>query len=38
MGTREDLEEWVWPKLEAWSHRVCVLAKKNRYPQLAYNI
>ena len=24
--TREDLEEWVWSKVETWSHRVGTVA------------
>ena len=24
--TQEELEEWVWTKVEAWAHRVCILA------------
>ena len=37
LGTREDLEYWVLPKVEAWAHGVCTLAKMfNRYPQSAY--
>ena len=27
MGPREELEEWVQPKVEAWYHRVYTLAK-----------
>ena len=27
LGTREELEEWVRPKVEAWDHRVHILAK-----------
>ena len=38
MGTREELEEWVRPKEEAWAHWVHTLAKKaKKYPQLAYS-
>ena len=37
-GPREDLEAWVQPKVGAWSHRVCILAKiANQYPQLSYD-
>ena len=37
LGIREDLEAWVRPKVEAWSHRVHTLDKiAKRYPQLAY--
>ena len=37
MGTREKLEEWVWPKLKAWAHRVGTLDKIAKwYPQSAY--
>ena len=33
----EELEVWVRPKMEAWSHRVHTLAKiVKQYPQLAY--
>ena len=27
MGPREKLEAWVRPKVEAWAHRICNLAK-----------
>ena len=37
IGTREDLEQWVQPKVETWSHGVRTLAKiAKRYPQFAY--
>ena len=37
LGPREELEEWVWPKVETWVHRICILAKiSNQYPQSAY--
>ena len=37
LGPREELEDWVRPKVEAWSHRVCTLAKiSKRYPQSIY--
>ena len=37
MGTREELEEWVRPKLEAWSRGVYMLSKiAKRYPRSAY--
>ena len=37
MGPREELEEWVLPKVEAWAHRVCTLAKiSKRYPKSVY--
>ena len=37
MGTREEIEAWVRPKVEAWAHRVRILAKiSKRYPQSAY--
>ena len=37
LGTREDLEEWVSPKVEAWDHGVCTLSKiAKRCPQSAY--
>ena len=33
LGPREDMEDWVRPKMEAWSHRVHTLAKiAKRYP------
>ena len=39
LGPREELEAWVWPKVEAWSHTVRTLAKKSKqYPQLVYAI
>ena len=38
LGTREELEEWVRPKVEALSHWVHTLAKiAKQYPQLAYS-
>ena len=38
LGPREELEEWVRPKVEAWDHMVLTLAKiAKRYPQLAYD-
>ena len=34
---REEIEEWMLPKVEAWSHRVLNLDKTAmQYPQLAY--
>ena len=27
MGTKEELEEWVRPKVEAWDHRVRNISK-----------
>ena len=37
MGTREELEEWVRPEVEAWAHEVRTLAKiAKRYPEPAY--
>ena len=37
LGLREELEEWVQPKVGAWSHRVRTLAKISKhYPQLVY--
>ena len=34
LGLREELEEWVRPKLEEWAHGVRTLAKiVNWYPQ-----
>ena len=37
MGPREDLDEWLRPKVEAWAHRVRTLAKiAKQYPQLEY--
>ena len=37
LGPREELEEWVWPKVEAWAHGFCILAKiSKRYPQSEY--
>ena len=39
LGPREKLEEWVQPKVEAWDHGVCTLAKiEKRYPQLEYSV
>ena len=38
LGSREDLEEWVWPKVEAWAHGVRTLVKMTkRYPQSEYS-
>ena len=37
LGLREELEEWVRPKVEAWAHGVRILAKIAKwYPQSAY--
>ena len=37
LGPREELEEWMQLKVEAWDHGVCNLDKiANWYPQLAY--
>ena len=37
LGPREELDAWVWPKMEAWDHGVYILAKiSKRYPQLSY--
>ena len=37
LGTMEDIEAWVRPKVEAWSHGVRTLAKiAKQYPKLAY--
>ena len=37
LGTREELEEWVWTKVEVCAHGVRILAKiAKRYPQSAY--
>ena len=37
LGPREELEEWVQPKVEAWDHGVRTIAKiANQYPQSAY--
>ena len=37
MGTMEDLEEWVWPKVEAWAHVVRTLVKTSKpYPHSEY--
>ena len=34
---QKDLEAWIKPQLEAWSHRVIVLGKiAQRHPQSAY--
>ena len=39
MGPREELEEWVRPKVEAWDHRVHTIAKiAKQYPQSAYGV
>ena len=33
----DEIEDWVRPKIEAWSHRVRTLSKiSNSYPQSAY--
>ena len=38
LGTREELEELVRPKVDSWVHGVLILNKiANRYPQLAYS-
>ena len=38
LGPREELEAWVRPQVEAWSHRVRNLGKiANQYPQLSYS-
>ena len=37
LGTREELGDWVSPKVESWAHRLRTIAKiSKRYPQLAY--
>ena len=37
LGLQAELEEWVKPQVEAWDHRVRVLAKiSRRHPQSAY--
>ena len=37
METREDIEECMCTKVEAWYHRFCTLSKMaNQYPQLTY--
>ena len=37
LGPQSDLEAWVKPQVEAWAHRVRVLAKiSRRHPQSAY--
>ena len=37
LGPQAELEAWVKPQVEAWAHRVKVLAKiSRRHPQLAY--
>ena len=37
MGPREELEEWVRPKVEEWAHGVRTLAKiAKRYSQSSY--
>ena len=39
LGTREELEAWVQPKVGSWAHGVRTLAKiAKRYPQLEYSI
>ena len=38
LGPQKELEVWVKPQVEAWAHRVKVLAKiSQRHPQLAYS-
>ena len=38
-GPQAELEAWVKPQVEAWSHRVRVLAKiSRRHPQSAYTV
>ena len=38
LGPREELEEWVRPKVEAWAHKVCTISKKSKqYTQLLYD-
>ena len=38
LGPREELEEWVRPKVEVWAHEVRTLHKiSQQYPQLAYS-
>ena len=38
IGPRDQLEAWVKPQVEAWSHRVKVLGKiAQRHPQSAYS-
>ena len=37
MEPREEMEEWMRPKVEAWAHGVRTLGQiAKRYPQLAY--
>ena len=37
LGPNEDLEDWLRPKVEAWSHGVRTLDKiPKQYPQSAY--
>ena len=37
MGTREELKEWVWLKVDTWDHEVRTLSKIDKqYPQLEY--
>ena len=37
LGPREELEAWMCPKVEAWSHGVRTLAKiAKQYPHLSY--
>ena len=37
MGPREELEAWVRPQVEAWSHGVCALVKIAKWnPQSFY--
>ena len=39
LGNGEELEAWVRPKVEAWDHRLRILAKiSKRYPQSAYAV
>ena len=39
MGPRDELEDWVRPKVEAWSYRVRILAKiAKQYPQSTYAV
>ena len=33
MGTREELKEWVWLKVDTWDHEVRTLSKIDKqYP------
>ena len=37
LAPREELEEWVRTKVEAWSHGICILAKISKwFPQSVY--